>query len=334
MDSSPMSPPSSPILIAEGLSKSYDKRQALKELSFSLAAGRVLGFLGPNGAGKTTAMRILTTILEPSAGHFTIDGVRSDYPDTIRRRIGVLPESLGFPQHVMALEYLLYFGQLYGLSLPAARRNAHRLLAEVGLERRAKSLIGSYSRGMRQRLGIARALVNDPVVLFLDEPTLGLDPRGQQELLTLVQRIAQQRGVGIIMCSHALSEIEVVCDDVVILSHGRVVAKGTVAEVLELARGTVTGSGGVRIRVSPPSIATAQGVLARVPGVTRVAAVDERGGWLLVELAAGAGGPAAAAPTYNHILEPLMSANISLQGFVANETSLQDVFLQVTEEHI
>lgn len=332
MDGSTPTHSSSPILTAEGLSKSYDKRQALKELSFSLAAGRVLGFLGPNGAGKTTAIRILTTILEPSAGHYTIDGVSSRDPDTIRRRIGVLPESLGFPKHLMGLEYLLYFGQLYRLSLPAARGNARRLLAEVGLEHRAASLIGSYSRGMRQRLGIARALVNDPVVLFLDEPTLGLDPRGQQELLTLVRRIAQERGVGIIMCSHALSEIEVVCDDVVILSHGRVVAKGTVAEVLERAHGTVTG--GVRIRVTPSSIALAQRVLTGVPGVARVATVDERDGWLLVELAAGAEGPAAAGTAYNRILEPLISADISIQGFVAGEPHLQDVFLQVTEEHI
>lgn len=318
------------ILTAEGLNKSYDKRQALKELSFSLAAGRILGFLGPNGAGKTTAIRILTTILEPSAGHFTIDGVSSRDPDTIRRRIGVLPESLGFPKHLMGLEYVTYFGQLYGQSLADARRNARRLLAEVGLERRATSLIGSYSRGMRQRLGIARALVNDPVVLFLDEPTLGLDPRGQQELLTLVRRIAQDRSVGIIMCSHALSEIEVVCDEVIILSLGRVVAKGTVAEVLARARGSVTGNDGVRIRVTPSSIATAQRVLTGVPGVTRVAAVDERGGWLLVELAAGAGGPAGS--TYNHLLEPLIIANISIQGFVAEGARLQDAFFQLTEE--
>src|SRR5574341_15902 len=220
------------ILVAEGLRKSYGPRRALQGLTFTLRAGRILGFLGPNGAGKTTSIRILTTMMEPEEGHFIIDGISSKYPEQIRRRIGVLPENLGFPRQMTGLEYLTYFGQLYGRPAAQSRETALILLEVVGLQQRAKSLIGSYSHGMRQRIGIARALVNDQVVVLLDEPTLGLDPRGQQELLDLVQQIAQERGAGVILCSHLLTEVESVCDDVVILSTGEVVASGPVGDVV------------------------------------------------------------------------------------------------------
>ncbi len=152
------------VLVAENLQKSYGPRRALRGLSFSLRAGRILGFLGPNGAGKTTSIRILTTMLEPDSGHFVIDGISSEYPEKIRGKIGVLPESLGFPRQMTGLEYLIYFGQLYGRTTVEAKENALRLLEDVGLQQRGRSLIGSYSHGMRQRIGIARALVNNPVM--------------------------------------------------------------------------------------------------------------------------------------------------------------------------
>src|ERR671923_2918287 len=132
------------ILVAEGLRKSYGPRKALQGLTFSLKAGRVLGFLGPNGAGKTTSIRILTTMMEPEAGHFVIDGISNEYPDQIRRRIGVLPENLGFPRQMTGMEYLVYYGQLYGRTLSEAKETALTLLEDVGLQQRGKSLIGSY----------------------------------------------------------------------------------------------------------------------------------------------------------------------------------------------
>ncbi|MEZ4684444.1 MAG: ABC transporter ATP-binding protein, partial [Caldilineaceae bacterium] len=145
-----------PVLVAEDLQKSYGNRGALRGLSFSLQPGRIMGFLGPNGAGKTTAIRILTTILEPSAGQFYIDGISSQQPAQIRGKIGVLPESLGFAKQMTGLECLTFFGQLYGQTRRQAKARAQSLLEEVGLQQRGRSLIGSYSRGMRQRLGIAR----------------------------------------------------------------------------------------------------------------------------------------------------------------------------------
>ncbi|MGH2351919.1 MAG: ABC transporter ATP-binding protein [Chloroflexota bacterium] len=317
-----------PLLLATDLRKSYGSREALKGLSFSASAGRVLGFLGPNGAGKTTAIRILTTILEPTSGHFVVDGVSSDHPDQVRRKIGVLPESLGFPKHATALEYLTYFGQLYGRTATLARNYGLALLEEVGLQHRAKSLIGTYSRGMQQRLGIARALVHDPVVVFLDEPTLGLDPRGQRELLSLVRQIAAGRTTAVILCSHLLPEIEGVCDDVIILQSGQVIAAGPVDEVTASAQRNV-----VRIHVPAPQVEEAQGVLGGVPGVVRVAPTGGAVGWLVVELAPRSGETSPEAdPVTTRLLDTLVRAEIPVISFETGGSRLQEAFLQLTEE--
>jgi len=319
------------ILVAESLCKSYGPRQALRGLSFSLKRGRLLGFLGPNGAGKTTSIRILTTILDPESGRFVVDGIGSDQPERIRARIGVLPENLGFPRNMTGIEYLTFFGQLYGRGAKAARAHALLLLEDVGLAQRGRSLISSYSHGMRQRLGIARALVNDPVVVFLDEPTLGLDPRGQQELLSLVRAIARDRDAGVVLCSHLLWEIERVCDDVVILSAGDIVASGSVAEVIRGARRKSEGGSALRIHVPAQSVGDAQRVLEATLGVTRAAPTGEIPGWLRVELDE----ESSEAPRMNNnVLDALIRADVPILGLEAEGTRLQDVFLQLTEKAI
>jgi ABC-2 type transport system ATP-binding protein len=308
--------------VAEGLRKSYGSRPALRGLSFSLKAGRILGFLGPNGAGKTTSIRILTTILEPDAGHFTVDGIGWETPDEIRRRIGVLPETFGLPKQMTGIEYVSYFGQLYGRSASDARSYGLALLEEVGMGRRAKSLVGTYSHGMRQRLGIARALINDPVVVFLDEPTLGLDPRGQQELLGLVRQIATERSAGVILCSHLLAEVESVCDDVVILSSGEVVAKGTVSDVIGRTERNV-----VRVRVPESSVAASERALAEVKAVKHVVSANGSSGWLRVQLDEMTLGDQ---QINNQLLDALIRAGIPVLSYEPEGGRLQDVFLHLT----
>ena len=216
---------------ARGVEKRYGSLVAVADLSFEAAKGEILGVLGPNGAGKTTAIRVLTTILAPTRGTFAVAGVPHTRAAEIRRRIGVLPESAGYPEHQTGEEYLRYHARLYGRSRAGARAVAAVLLDEVGLADRARSLISTYSRGMRQRLGIARALVNEPQVVFLDEPTLGLDPAGQRQMLAVVRRIAQERGATVLLSTHLLAEVEETCSRVLILNRGRAVALGTVAEV-------------------------------------------------------------------------------------------------------
>jgi ABC-2 type transport system ATP-binding protein len=333
-DSKTYSPPRE-ILVAEGLRKSYGPRRALQGLTFSLKAGRILGFLGPNGAGKTTSIRILTTMMEPESGHFTIDGIGSEYPEKIRRRIGVLPENLGFPRQMTGFEYLVYYGQLYGRTAAQAKENAVRLLEDVGLQQRGKSLIGSYSHGMRQRVGIARALVNDPVVVFLDEPTLGLDPRGQQELLELVQRIARERGTGVVLCSHLLSEIEGICDDVVILNVGQIVARGSVAEVVSRVQQNIILGNALRVQVLPESITEAQQALEAMSNIMKVAPIGELEGWLRLEIIGATNGDSTNVHQINNkILSALIRARIPILGFEVEGSRLQDVFLHLTEEAI
>ena len=322
------------ILMSEDVSKSYGPRHALQGLTFSLKAGRILGFLGPNGAGKTTSIRILTTMLDPDSGHFFIDGIPSDHPEEIRRRIGVLPESLGFPTQTTGIEYLTFFGQLYGRSRASARELGMALLEDVGLQKRASSLIGTYSHGMKQRLGIARALVNDPTVVFLDEPTLGLDPRAQQELLDLIQRIARGRGTGVILCSHILSEIENICDDVVILNAGQVVARGSVSEVIGRVQRNIMLGNALRVQVPSGFFARAKQTLkASLPHLMKVNPIGEMEGWLRIELVESTD------DTQPHlinniILSALIRARIPVLSFETEGGRLQDVFLRLTEEAI
>jgi ABC-2 type transport system ATP-binding protein len=320
------------VLVAQDLEKSYGPRKALKGLTFSLAAGRILGFLGPNGAGKTTAIRILTTIMEPDSGTFTVDGVDSRDPVEIRRRIGVLPESLGFHKHMTGIEWLTFFGRLYGRTAKDARANALKLLNEVGLGARGRSVIGSYSRGMRQRLGIARTLVNDPSVVFFDEPTLGLDPRGQQELLELIRQVARERKVAIVLCSHALSEVEVVCDDVIILSTGSVVASGTVTDVIGRTQREKMQRNSIRVQVAPESVEDARRVLSAVPMVAGVTATGEVSGWLRVDVDSRDGN--SKPPMSNRVLDALIKAEIAIVSFESEGGRLQEVFLHLTEEGV
>ncbi len=310
------------VLTASQLGMTYGGRQALRGLSFTLGAGRILGFLGPNGAGKTTAIRILTTIIEPTAGSFTVAGIDSRNPHGIRQRIGVLPESLGFPKRNTALEYLTYFGEHYGRSRPESRNRALGLLSEVGLAGRQNSLIGSYSRGMRQRLGIARTLLGDPEVVFLDEPTLGLDPRGQQELLLIIQRIARERGAGVVFCSHQLAEVGSVCDDVIILNEGRVVADGPVEDVT--AR---TGAARFSVLVHPSSVEIALSTLQS----QRVTVSKDRQLSGRIEVELGSEDADQVSEIRRDVLRSLLAAGVDILAVTNEASRLEEVFLSLTE---
>jgi ABC-2 type transport system ATP-binding protein len=243
---------------ARGVRKEYGGTVAVEDLTFTIDAGEILGVLGPNGAGKTTAIRVLTTILAPTRGTFAVAGLPHTRAAEIRQRIGVLPESAGYPESQTGEEFLRYHARLYGHSRDGARATARALLAEVGLEDRVRSLIATYSRGMRQRLGIARALVNEPDVVFLDEPTLGLDPAGQRQMLALIRRIARDRGATVLLSTHLLAEVEETCSRVLILNRGRVAAEGTVAEVSRRA----AAPGSARIELAPAAVGDALRALA------------------------------------------------------------------------
>jgi ABC-2 type transport system ATP-binding protein len=316
---------SSVTLEAKRLTKSYGGRTAVAELSFTARRGDVVGLLGPNGAGKTTTIRLLTTVLTPSAGEFSVAGVPGSRPGEIRRRVGVLPESAGYPGNQTGREYLRYHARLFGLSRPDAERVATRLLAEMGLGERAGSRIGSYSRGMRQRLGIARALVNDPAVVFLDEPTLGLDPAGQRQILGIVREIAQRRAATVVLSTHTLPEVEEVCTSVLILDRGKVVAAGSVADVTAAAAARRSA----RMRVPLGHVDRAAEALAGVAGL-RLDPAGDGAGILRFSLGAERDGPA----ELNQALLAVLRADVPVLSFEIDGARLSDAFLTVTREGV
>jgi ABC-2 type transport system ATP-binding protein len=315
-------------LEAHLLRKSYGVVVAVDDLSFAVRAGEVVGLLGPNGAGKTTAIRVLTTILEPSAGSFAVAGIPHTRPAEIRRRIGVLPESAGYPEHQSGIDFLRYHAQLFGQSRATARKRAASLLSEVGLAERSSSSVGTYSRGMRQRLGIARALINDPAVVFFDEPTLGLDPAGQRDVLRLVEGIARERGATVILSTHFLSEVEETCSRVLILNRGRVVAEGTVAEVIRRAAAPRRA----RFRVPPEMFERAASTLSGVDGISEAQPVGARLDWLAVTWGDQPQSPAAAQVHLSHAVQGLANAGIPILSFELEGARLSDAFLAMTGE--
>jgi ABC-2 type transport system ATP-binding protein len=307
-----------------GLRRSYGSVVALDDLTFEARAGEVLGLLGPNGAGKTTAIRVLTTILRPTAGSFAVAGIPHSQPGEIRRRIGVLPESAGYPEQQTGDEFLRYHARLFGHTSASARAVAAVRLEEVGLGERASSPIAVYSRGMRQRLGIARALLNEPAVVFFDEPTLGLDPAGQRQVLALLGRIARGRGTTVVLSTHLLNEVEQTCSRVVILNRGRVLADGTVAEVARRAAAPRRG----RVRVPPERRGDARAALERMPAVAAVEDAETPTDWLGVALIRGE----EAELRMNEALRALADAGIPILAFELEGARLSDAFLAMTGE--
>jgi ABC-2 type transport system ATP-binding protein len=313
-------------LEARGLKKAYGTVVAVRELSLAARAGEVIGLLGPNGAGKTTAIRVLTTILASTAGSFAVAGVPHSRPAEIRRRIGVLPESAGYPARQTGEEFLRYYARLFGHSRPSARASAAALLREVGLEERRSAPIEVYSRGMRQRLGIARALINEPAVVFFDEPTLGLDPAGQRQVLRLVEGIARERGATVLLSTHFLAEVEDTCSRVVILNRGRVIAEGTVAEVTRRAAAPRRG----RFRVPAELRERALDALAQMPGLGEARPADGRPDTLSVTFGDRTGAAPGAQAQVADAVRALAAAGIPLQAFELEGARLSDAFLAIT----
>jgi len=307
------------ILQARRLTKRFGTRTAVEDLSFTAAPGDVVGLLGPNGAGKTTAIRMLTTMLTPTSGDFSIDGVPAGDPDELRRRIGVLPESAGYPARQTAAEYLRFYGRLFGRARADAALAADRLLDEVGLAGRAGSPISTFSRGMRQRLGIARSLLHEPAVVFLDEPTAGLDPAGQRQVVQILRDIAARRGATVVLSTHLLAEVEQVCSRVLILDHGRIVTDSSVSGVLQRAAGPRRAE----LTVPAEDRELARQAVAAVPGVR----AEASGPRIVVSVAAdGAEG----ARLLNSALAAVTEAGVPVLAFQVEGARLADAFLAVT----
>ncbi len=298
---------------AQGLSRSFGARWAVRDVTLELKRGEVLGFLGPNGAGKTTTMQMLTGNLAPSAGSVSICGVDLlDAPKQAKARLGYLPEVPPLYKELTVTEYLRLAARLHRLPKVQVKAAVDLAMERCGLLPMAKRLIGSLSKGYQQRVGIAQAVVHQPDVVILDEPTVGLDPNQIREIRALIRELGRDHSV--ILSTHILPEVESVCDRVQIMNEGRMVYSDTIAALKEArdARGLVVG-----LR-RPPAVEE----LAAIPGVAKVAPLSEH----LFRLAL----QEAPDPT-DALVERSVRLNWGLVQLSPAQTSLEDVFVQLTQ---
>ncbi|MDR1319562.1 MAG: ATP-binding cassette domain-containing protein [Treponema sp.] len=220
----------------QGLTKRYGNVEAVKDVSFSVGTDQVLGFLGPNGAGKTTIMKILTGYHFPSAGTVLVDGISVDEdPVEVKKRIGYLPESVPLYGDLTVDEYLAFIADSRLLSAPERKTAIEASLEACGLQRYRSKKIETLSKGYRQRTGLAQAIIHDPAILILDEPTTGLDPNQIIEIRSLIKELGKRKTV--ILSTHILQEVEVVCSRVLILNEGRIAAQGRPEEIAGTMKG-------------------------------------------------------------------------------------------------
>jgi len=262
------------VIEARGLTKRYGKTVAVNDLDMTVAAGEVFGVLGPNGSGKTTTILMLLGLTEPTAGTVSVLGYDPfRQPLQVKRRVGYLPDMVGFYDRLSAGENLAYTSRLLNLDSTEARDRIDRALARVGLTEVASRRVGTYSHGMRQRLGVAELLVKQAEVAILDEPTNGLDPQATQELLELIGDLRRE-GMTVLLSSHLLSLVQSICDRVALFREGRV---GLVGKVDDLAQQVLGGSYVVEVEADGvdlgDTLASLEGigaVTARGSGVSRV----------------------------------------------------------------
>lgn len=251
----------------QNLVKRYGDFTAVKGITFEALPGQVTGFLGPNGAGKTTTLRMLTGFTPPTAGKAVVGGYDVfENSMEVRRRVGYLPENVPLYRDLTALEYLLYIGEIRGIS--NRRQRALDVLRRVGLTTRSGSLIRTLSKGMRQRVGLAQALLHDPEIIILDEPTIGLDPLQVLELRDLIGELRE--GHTVLFSTHILSEAEQVCDRVIIIQNGEIVGQGSPVEL----RRTLERGGRILVRANADPAAFIP-LIQALPGVSEVTTAPE-----------------------------------------------------------
>jgi ABC-2 type transport system ATP-binding protein len=305
-----------------GLSKRYRDRVALTDLNLKIERGDVFGFIGPNGAGKSTTIKILATLLRPTSGMARVAGYSVDTSvRDIRRAMGYMPDFFGLYDDLTVREYLEFFAAAYKIKGKARKKVIDDVLALVDLAHRADTQIDALSRGMQQRLSLARVLLHDPQVLLLDEPASGLDPRARVEFREIIKEL-RNMGKTILISSHILPELADMCTKVGIIEKGRLVASGSVDEVIQRAQ----GERWVQFEVATAStdaIETARKVAASVPGVLAVEDDTHKPGRLRARL------DTAADPSA--IPSAIIASGLRLTFYQEEHLDLEDAFMRLTQ---
>lgn len=260
------------VLYTKELTKKYGTFVAVDRLNFEVQAGEVFGLLGPNGAGKTTTILMLLGLTEPTSGTVRVLGLDpARQPLRVKSHVGYLPDQVGFYDEMSAQENLTYIARLNGLSRSQIEKRVGEVLERVGLEKVATKRVGTFSRGMRQRLGLADVLVKQPQLIIMDEPTSGLDPEASQEFLEMIKGLKEE-GITVLLSSHLLHQVQVVCDRVGLFNQGKMELAGTVESLAQRVLG-----GAYRIMIDAEGERPAiQAALEKVPGVANIRAVDTK----------------------------------------------------------
>ncbi len=298
-----------------GLAKRYRSATALTDLTLTVRRGEIFGFLGPNGAGKTTAVKLLLGLTRPTSGAGEVLGAPLG-DRAVRRRIGYLPELFRYQEWLDAREVLAFHARLLGLTMTERRDEIERVLSIVGLSARARDRVGTYSKGMQQRLGLAVALLGAPVLIFLDEPTSALDPLGRHDVRVLIERL-RENGTTVFLNSHLLTEVERVCDRIAVVDRGKVVAEGSLDALL--------GSASV-VRLQLDGIGpAASDVLARFGARSESAAASNgTPAWYSV--------PTGSADAIPGIVRQIVAAGASVFAVEPQRATLEERFLEILTE--
>jgi ABC-2 type transport system ATP-binding protein len=306
---------------AQGLAKRFPSREgsieAVRSVDIDVGTGEIVGFLGPNGAGKTTTLRMLTTLLKPSAGAATVAGhdLRKR-PVDVRRSIGYVPQRGSTSPEALVGEELVDHGRLHGLSREEAARRGRALIAQIDLDGTWERPTGTLSGGQRRRLDVALGLINEPPLLFMDEPTTGLDPQSRANLWQHIRGLRDQRGVTVFLTTHYLEEADSLCDRILVIDHGQIVARGTPAELKRAVSGDRVA---LQLGV-PDRLGAARAVLDRVSEVTVLRAEGDLVDFNIPDASAALPG----------MLAALADAGADLAGIEVRRPTLDDVFLSLT----
>lgn len=304
------------MLKIENLKKSYGNFRALDGLDMEIKAGALYGFVGPNGAGKTTTIKILAGLLAPDEGKIIIDGLdASTAGRKLKGKIGYVPDSFGVYDSLTVWEYMEFFAACYGIEGLTGRKRCEFLLDQVGLERRRDFYVDGLSRGMKQRLCLARALIHEPLLLILDEPSSGLDPKTRREFMEMIMEINEQ-GTTILISSHVLSELSQMCTDIGIIEQGRMVLVGSMKEILE------------RVDQSNPLLITVYRNADRAMSILRshscVRSISIKDNCFAISFTGDAQDEAL-------LLQQLIDAEVLVNGFTRRQGNLESLFMQITD---
>jgi ABC-2 type transport system ATP-binding protein len=300
----------------KNLTKNYGTLTAVDNLNLTIKEGDIFGFIGPNGAGKTTTMRILVTLLEPTRGTAFINGLNvTKDGKKVRRLVGYMPDFMGVYDDLKVFEYLEFFAAAFGIERKKRKSIVEGVLELTDLESKKSATVDSLSRGMQQRLGLARVLIHDPKVLILDEPASGLDPRARIEIRELLREL-KRMGKTIMISSHILSELEEICDNIGIIEHGRLVFSGTLEEI----RPRLGIESKVRVRVADQQDKAIE-LLSALPQVRQVQAL---GNEIAVTFHEGQHANGIIARTLVH-------ADLDIISIQPERLKLDDAFLQLTK---